>query len=655
MSRLVVSIGHVEFTGTSETLYVITVQQDADEWEVRRSYSEFRRLRDEALRVMKDERRFILEDQCSYEFTQALKVLPFPGKKLFGAHKDKVVKARAMELHNFLIKMLMLTHTYRKAQKVLHDQQSHQDPRVQASVGVFHVLRDFLKPATSILVNADDVSSKQHHEQSMNRMIRESKMLAMRNNSPHPHGQRLDHVSEEPAAQPGQPTHELPMAVPADSAAQQHHVSAQRSMSQHSQSSQHSTAQQQRVIGNSRSRRVSSGQSLSRSNSLATEDQQPPQQPSAAAPVRSKTINMASLMKTVSERKNSTPELPKPGLATSSSSASSIPAPIALQRQTSRSDPAPKNLRVATSSSSEENRSGKITPTRQPTKSRAADASQSPAPQKRRPRKKHSSSTKSSSKSHEADRKTRLSPQLAAQSISIDAQKELERYLTEYSAIMILRYVDRFISKATTKAPGCYQVTDRRLVIDSERFLEELEDTFTDLPANFCENFQLEATGEWVFPKALDAYVQMKWNAFQESLAMSRRGGARYSVDDDSDDSDYEYEGGSGGDGYMKPKKQFTTEEEDVLQEMIANGTAGKDQVLRLRRQLSEQGWNRRENPGAVTLNPKLQNDEERVEYWSDTEEDENRGTESTSVKRYQEKHNARRKDRLSSSFGGLV
>lgn len=652
MSRLVVSIGHVEFTGTSETLYVITVQQDADEWEVRRSYSEFRRLRDEALRVMKDERRFILEDQCSYEFTQALKVLPFPGKKLFGAHKDKVVKARAMELHNFLIKMLMLTHTYRKAQKVLHDQQMHQDPRVQASVGVFYALRDFLKPATSILVNADDLSSKQHHEQSMNRMIRESKMLAMRNNSPHPQHHRLDHVSEEPAAQPGQPTHELPMAVPAGTVAQ--HTSAQRSMSQHS-SSQNSHEQ---VIGNSRSRRVSSGQSLSRSNSRATEDQQPSQQlqtaavaTPAATPARSKTINMASLMKTVSERKHSTAEPPKPELVTSSS-ASSIPAPIALQRKTSKSDPALKSLRVVASSSSEESRSGKIAPTRQ-VKPRA-DAGQSPAPQKRRPRKKHSSSTKSS-ESQEVDRKTRLSPQLAAQSISIDAQKELERYLTEYSAIMILRYVDRFISKATTKAPGCYQVTDRRLVIDSERFLEELEDIFTDLPANFSENFQVQATGEWVFPKALDAYVQMKWNAFQESLAVSRRGGARYSVDDDSDDSDYEYEDAGGGGGYMKSKKQFTQEEEDVLQEMIANGTAGKDQVLRLRRQLSEQGWNRRENPGAVTLNPKVQNDDERVEYWSDTEEDENRGTESTSVKRYQEKHNARRKDRLSNSFGGLV
>ncbi|POM76907.1 Hypothetical protein PHPALM_5805 [Phytophthora palmivora] len=46
-------------------------------------------------------------------------------------------------------------------------------------------------------------------------------------------------------------------------------------------------------------------------------------------------------------------------------------------------------------------------------------------------------------------------------------------------------------------------------------------------------------------------------------------------------------------------KQDFSNDEESMLQEMIANGTAGREQMLRLRRQMNEQGWNRRENPGS--------------------------------------------------------
>lgn len=122
----------------------------------------------------------------------------------------------------------------------------------------------------------------------------------------------------------------------------------------------------------------------------------------------------------------------------------------------------------------------------------------------------------------------------------------------------------------------------------------------------------------------------------------------------DSDDTGDEAEKYSGG--YMKPKKAIARDVQDELEAMIASGTAGKDQVLRLQRQQNERGWNRRQNPGAVELNPKLQNDEERVEYCSDTDDDDaSFNAESASIKRYQEIHNARRKDRLSARVAGVA
>lgn len=244
--------------------------------------------------------------------------------------------------------------------------------------------------------------------------------------------------------------------------------------------------------------------------------------------------------------------------------------------------------------------------------------------------------------------KARLSPQ----AISKNAMEELGRYLSEKSAVMVLRYLDRFVSKATTKAPGCYSVdAQRRLVIDSERLLEELEDTFADLPADFYENFQGSAIGEWAMPKALDAYIQMKWTSFQGSLANTGQSGDRSShtyhhhsdSDDDSDDSGDEFEQSG---GYLKPSKQFTQEEAGMLEEMIANGTAGKEQVLRLSRQVSDKRW---QHPGGKARNPKLQNDEDADDDDSDTDEDEDS---KWSVQRYQEEHNARRKGRLSVDNG---
>lgn len=323
------------------------------------------------------------------------------------------------------------------------------------------------------------------------------------------------------------------------------------------------------------------------------------------------------------------------------------------------------------------------------------------------------------------------------------AQQVLEQFLHPDSAVRVLQYVDQFVHRAFES--GVSDATGR-LVIDGEYFLEELEAAFKDLPPNFYEIFQGQAIGEWAMPKALDTYIQMTWSALrkqqisesdgeqrkseinrdvqdrlEEMIAsgtaskdqalrlrrqMNEQGWNRYQMpgavqidpkaqnderqvqyysDTDDDDlpvrsslisrrnrkqqrrvyhySDSEYDSDDTGDesekysgGYMKPKKAITRDVQDELEAMIASGTAGKDQVLRLQRQLNERGWNRRQNPGAVELNPKLQNDEERVEYCSDTDDDDaSYNAESASIKRYQEIHNARRKDRLSARVTGVA
>ncbi|KAJ0412739.1 hypothetical protein ATCC90586_002369 [Pythium insidiosum] len=375
MSRLAVAISHVELTEAEHTLYVIKVQQDAEDWEVRRTYSDFRRLRDDVHRVLRDDRRHIVDDPCSREFARATHELPFPSKRLFGNKKDHVVKERAVELHRFLIKLLLLTHTYRKAQKALYD-----------------------------------ASSTNHTER------------------------------------------------------------------------------------------------------------------------------------------------------------------------------------------------------------------------------------------------------LTAQTITIEAQKELEHHMSEYNAIMVLRYVDRFISKAVTKAPGCYVIQDKRIIIDSARFVEELEEVFADLPSSFSAAFKNDA-GEWIFPKALDSYAQMKWNSFQGKDIS--RSGTYMSRASDSDESDSEYEVQGNGGGYMRKKERaFTEDETDVLQKMIAQGTAGTDQMLRLRRQFDERGWHRHRLPGNEGHQHKFYSMESsELEEFSDTDDDDGSGGEASSVRRFQQQQNAMRKSRLSrrEDIGGLV
>ncbi|KAE8983663.1 hypothetical protein PR001_g23392 [Phytophthora rubi] len=733
MSRLVVAIGHVEFTGGSQVLYVVKVQQDADEWEVRRTYSDFRKLRDDVQRVMKDARAHILDDACSREFSSELQELSFPAKRLFGSRKDHVVKERAVELHRFLIKLLFLTHTYRKAQKARYDQYvqalpTHQQAayaalqdRTQASVSVFHLLRDFLKPVTiktdvpphsgDLLGSSDGAfhDANEQRESSPKRLIRESKILAMRSSNAserkHPQSSKEADKMQQHKRREQQVEHARKLTSeavdPANDSAE-----GDKKQKQQQPSGSNNTSKTVRM----NDLMAASVRSRTEANSLRQQFLQKQHSASVAEEsLRDQFMHKQNSTSALAnehrmQRHYSTPEGHAGHLknrtaraATSTSTTTTTTLSSVASSSHDESEPEKEKLVAVASSvpsstsstasadevklvdlSSLDQYKTKKSPRRD---SHSSDKSKSSRKSSSKEQKEKSSTRNKEKKTSRIKRKaksakniqmtdyermSRVSSALNAQAISINAQRELEKYISEYSAIMILRYVDRFINKAIMKAPGCYRVNaHHRLVIDSQRFLQELEDTFTDLPINFGDLFQTDHD-EWAFPPALDKYVQLKWDSFQSSGSNSishdngHSSAADQTSDSDDSDTDYEYEEVGGG-GFMTAKQTFSNDEESMLQEMIANGTAGREQMLRLRRQINEQGWNRRENPGSRSqrmieeVSSSESEDEEALSRQREKRRSKRRDPKqsvSCVVEKYQQEQNARRKDRLQ-SFGG--
>ncbi|TDH67612.1 hypothetical protein CCR75_002309 [Bremia lactucae] len=675
MSKLVVSIGHAEFTANRDVLYVIKVQQDEDEWEVRRTYSDFRKLRDDVQRTMKDARAHILDDSCSNEFALGLQELVFPSKRLFGSKKDHVVKERAVELYRFLIKLLFLTHKYRKAQKTRYEQYMHALPnhqkeafaalqnRSQASISVFYQLRDFLKPHSSPsdgLVHSGDLPKSDLSGQGDSdhfRLIRESRMLAMTTSSPKepklvPH-KSANHVlgptrkeSRTCLPQTKEETHEMAHRT------KNHTTIPYRSkktttilkstpVNEPPKPRHYSTPDGTTVASQRRNARAKTSVTAPRTVASSSFDEPEPEHEKAL----------------------------KPPFSTSSSTLSNKERNVSNQTFSTRFS---KSSKRDSLDQSQRKSSQTSKPLLDPT-----SFSLSILDKKRFSRTKRKAKTVLTTSLTESERLSRMSSALKAQAISISAQRELEKHLNEYSAIMVLRYVDRFINRAVMKAPGCYRVdTSDRLVIDAQRFLHELEDTFTDLPPTFGTLFQigtLKHDDEWGIPSALNQYVQLKWDSFQ---AMNS---SRFSYENDqssvadhtsdSEDSEYEYEEVSTS-GYLStPKHHFSTDEESMLQEMIANGTAGREQMLRLRRQTNEQGWHRRQAPISkshcvVEEASSSGSDDDRECFKNPLEKRRSKRVEakrsvSCVVEKYQQEQNARRKDRLSQfgsqSIGGFV
>ncbi|CAI5737400.1 unnamed protein product [Hyaloperonospora brassicae] len=740
MSRLVVAIGHVEFTGSSHVLYVVNVQQDVDAWQVRRTYSDFRKLRDDVQRVMRDDES--RRDSSARTFARALQDVAFPSKRLFGSKKDHVVKERAVELHRFLMKLLVLTHTFRKAQKERGEQVDDNDlaDRLPTSVAVFHLLRDFLKPVTMAVdpcalvlpsngssssscrsssaktTTRDDgpmnwtargasgTSSGHRHAAidgreplSTTRVIRESKILGLRSSlsSNKSSGRRGDERCEELLLPTAGGDH-------SDGAGQEARERLEDTVAQSERGTSCS------ATGGAKAGRALPERLRADVGSLLR-GRVPKTAPSALTGASKSEQLCSTFDGSLDEWKSSIARAASSMPHSAGSSVHDEPEPEKERATASSSRPLSASCAtfvdgrrgkdLSTSSSSTSSSSSFVCHTNKCSRrgndvfhsfqeARSTDRSFVVHSREKlrssRPKRK-ALSTKCIQLT-DSERMSRVSSALNAQAISIHAQRELEKYLSEYSAIMILRYLDRFINKAVMKAPGCYSVdAEYRLVIDSQRFLEELEVKFADLPSNFGEMFRVrvavDSQKEWGFPLALDKYVQLKWDSFQAmnssnsiaSLDNGHSSAADHTSDSEDSDTEYEYEevgggGGGGGSGYMRAKHTFSNDEESMLQEMIDNGTAGRDQMLRLRRQTNEQGWNWRGKSGSRS---------QRVtEQGSSSSESEDGGDTKAQqrekrrlkrrdptrsgpceVEKYQQEQNARRKDRLSrvQSIGGFV
>nr|CCA18674.1 conserved hypothetical protein [Albugo laibachii Nc14] len=553
MSKLAVSVDHIEFTIDDRIVYVIQVQLDHERWQIRRRCSEFRHLRHDILHLMKHEKRAHqrAHAQRCQDYIRNVEKLAFPPRILFGNRKDRVVRERAVLLHQFLNSLLILTHQFRKDQRDSHSYTASLSSQVQASGKAFYRLRDFLKPiedhsAPTLLQEVTGtLGSADSQKTTMSKMRMQRSVSVI-----------TDRYTRR------------------DNNSQKSHTS-------------------NRIVNNRHNQSVPIAETL--------RDQPPGGQVELIQQVKSsKLVRIQSFIQ--SEVKQE-----KAAVATD---------------QTSK-------LKNASKPSKDEYIKTSVQNT-QPKMANNKQTSQSESIQRKSSRHKEALRSMDITLSQKS--------RVLAQNISVRAQRELEKALTEYDAIMILRYVDRFINKAVTKTPGCYWIGDNEhLHIDSERFLAEVEETFHALPTTFADLFK-NRVGEWMFPDALDAYVQLKWNSFREWKStpvvyeMSKA-----SESEDGSESEYEYEQiGTGG--FMRKKTiEFTQDEADVLQEMIACGTAGRDQEVRLQKQIIEQQWKRRERPktdqNAASDDPDSDTDEE---------------AERSNVKTYQQQMNAKRRSRLS-------
>ncbi|OQR97613.1 hypothetical protein ACHHYP_10187 [Achlya hypogyna] len=167
-----------------------------------------------------------------------------------------------------------------------------------------------------------------------------------------------------------------------------------------------------------------------------------------------------------------------------------------------------------------------------------------------------------------------------------NAEAELQELgLSRDCALMLLRYLDKFLAKAMIRQPGCYRITpDNWLAIDAERLCLELEEAYFN-PTEMTQVLQDATTLEWRIPPRLEGYIQFKWTMDNHKKASEDS--------DDSDESEVEIVSFRG-----KKKSRFSEHEIDEIEAMMSNGNASREQMKQLRRQLHEENWERFSRPG---------------------------------------------------------
>ncbi|RHY24434.1 hypothetical protein DYB32_008854 [Aphanomyces invadans] len=533
---LSVHISHVDRSPIQQTQYVIRVTDlHADSYErtVRRPYSEFRRFRFHILDILGR----CSSDKLSRSVAKEIDALSFPPKRFFGSRSESVVRTRADALNKWITSVLAITTEYRKTQKNLA--MGDATVSTQGSAILLDALKTFLTSR-----------------------VEEIHLL-------HPI--------------PLEKTQSVPMPLAVDMkgrAAPQRHVSSSN-YDQHERSDnqeptlQHATAAPQVAPPSWTANDI---------NNIAT----------SIIKSTSKSILKSNDRCGASSGNGIRKVKTRFSIAEPSETFSSYNQPFSSSSSTSNSsEEASHTYRSSSSSTAPSSAEGSFVSTRtKTTTSRASLAN-------------GSTRTKSMSTSYQSchsmhqnrgslvkdARFSMAQPKVVKRlpagdeaDIVAAAEAELQSmHLTPDVAAMVLRYMDRFLVKATQRQPGCYRITpDNWLAIDAERLYTELEDALFDPSLMHAMLFR---GGEWRIPPALEGYIQHKW-AVHHNKAMDEKA-------DDSDDDESDTQVEVHAKSTRKTLARFSRHDIDEIEQLMSEGTASRSQVKQLRRQLDEGNWDR--------------------------------------------------------------
>ncbi|RHZ00552.1 hypothetical protein DYB37_005269 [Aphanomyces astaci] len=524
---LSVHISHVDCSPIQQTQYVIRVADfytDAYERTVRRPYSEFRRFRFHILDLLK---LCTDGDDLSQRVSKQIEALVFPPKRFFGARSEAVVRTRANALNKWITCVLAITTEYRKAQKNL----AVCDPSAstQGSAILLDALKTFLTSRVEELQLINPLPLEKSQSLPMPPPVdMKGRGLPQRRTSSSHHNSHERSNNVESSTSTLQVTSTAPLvALPALTMNDINHIASSVIKSSSGRS-----------ILKSHDRLASSGSGMRKTKTRF----------SIAEPSETSFSNNCCTS-------NSSEGAHHHRSSSSSTAASSAEGSFSNLAKTELS------ARLKSTSSSNQSRHSMHHHNHRGSVVKDARFSMTqPKVIKRLPA------------GDESD-------------IVIAAETELQSMgLSTDTAAMVLRYMDRFLVKATQRQPGCYRITpDNWLAIDAERLCTELEEALFN-PAHM--QAMLFSGGEWRIPQALEGYIQHKW-AVHHNTAMDEQ--ADDSDDDEPDDSHAETLTKSA----RKNPSLFSRHDIDEIEQLMSEGTASRSQVKQLRRQLDEGNWDR--------------------------------------------------------------
>ena len=109
--------------------------------------------------------------------------------------------------------------------------------------------------------------------------------------------------------------------------------------------------------------------------------------------------------------------------------------------------------------------------------------------------------------------------------------KELMKYMHRNEALIVVRFFDRLVTKASVGTIGCYTITDdNQLIISVRNLYEEITYTIPEVEDGLYAAFK-DQRNEWRLPTECGAYLCHKWAELTNDDLSSSFG------NEDSDDS----------------------------------------------------------------------------------------------------------------------